>query len=259
MELQKIDEPQGVSVFGSIENFTQAQKMIKPLMESTMVPDAYRGNPSNCMVAMEMAHRIGKSVLEVMQNMQIVKGSAGWKSEYTIMCINRSGIFKEPLEFVFSEDRTSCYAVATRQNGKEVRGTPVNMEMAKAEGWLGKTGSKWVTMPEQMLMYRSATFFCRVHCPEVLAGIQTADEIIDIGAVEVIKSSAIETFNDNLKPTNDSADQVEFEEIKDENELTATGPESELEVTHEAVSQEADPNFTPAAEVAVEIDEDDDF
>lgn len=209
----KLEEAQGVSVFGSVTNFEQAQRMIKPLMESTMVPEAYRGSGPNCMVAMEMAHRIGKSVLEVMQNMQIVKGSAGWKSEYTIMCINRSGLFKEPLEFVFSDDRQSCYAIATRLNGKELRGTLVTMEMAKAEGWLDKAGSKWKTMPEQMLMYRSATFFCRVHCPEVLAGIQTADEIIDIGAVEVIKSSAIQDFNEKIKPTTDSAEATEFEEI----------------------------------------------
>lgn len=251
-DITKIDEPQGVSVFGSLENFTQAQKMIRPLMESTMVPDSYRGNPANCMVAMEMAHRIGKSVLEVMQNMQIVKGSAGWKSEYTIMCINRSGLFKEPLEFVFSEDRKSCYAIATRLNGKEVRGTPVTMEMAKAEGWLDKNGSKWKTMEEQMLMYRSATFFCRVHCPEVLAGIQTADEIIDIGAVEVIKSSAISDFNEKIKPSNESGEHVEFEEVD-------TAIVAEIEVTHEEVSQNPEANeFNTPSETTVVV-EDDDF
>ena len=67
--------------------------------------------------------------------------------------------------------------------------------MAKAEGWLDKNGSKWKTMPEQMLMYRAATFFCRVYCPEVLAGVQTSDEIIDIGYVEPTSNSAVEKIN----------------------------------------------------------------
>jgi len=196
-ELAVLNESQGVSVFNSMESFQQAQRMIKPLMDSTMVPDAYRGSAANCMVAMEMSHRIGKSVLEVMQNMQIVKGNTGWKSEYVIMSINKSGLFEDALEFIFSEDRQSCYALAVRKsNKKQLQGTPVSMVMAKAEGWLDKNGSKWKTMPEQMLMYRAATFFCRVYCPEVLAGVQTSDEIIDIGYSEMpSNNSAVDKIN----------------------------------------------------------------
>lgn len=200
-EISIINESQGVSVFNSMDSFAQAQRMVVPLSQSTMVPDAYRGNIPNCMVAMEMSHRIGKSVLEVMQNMQIVKGNAGWKSEYVIMSINRSGLFEDNLEFIFSDDRKSCYATAVKKsNGKELRGTAVTMAMAKAEGWLDKNGSKWKTMEEQMLMYRSATFFCRVHCPEVLAGVQPQDEIIDIGYSEMpSNNSAVEKINNQIQ------------------------------------------------------------
>lgn len=207
------------AVFSNVDSFEQAQRMIQPLMQSTMVPEAYRGNAANCMVAMEMSHRIGKSVLEVMQNMQVVKGTAGWKSEYVIMSINRSGIFEEPLDFIFSDDRQSCYAVATRKsNKKELRGTLISMKLAEAEGWLNKPGSKWKTMPEQMLMYRAATFFCRVYCPEVLAGIQTTDEITDIGHMEVTQSKAINDINSKIAPeaTETAYEYHETEEIEDE-------------------------------------------
>lgn len=204
-----------VSVFGSMDLFEQAQRMVVPLSKSTMVPETYQNNLPNCMVAMEMSHRIGKSVLEVMQNMQIVKGSAGWKSEYVIMSINRSGIFEDPLDFVFSDDRQSCYAIAVRKsNKKELKGTTVSMEMALAEGWLTKSGSKWKTMPEQMLMYRAATFFCRVYCPEVLAGVQTQDEITDIGIIGSVPSNnlAINNINSNLEPEYTPCEEVAEEE-----------------------------------------------
>lgn len=216
-DLAILNESQAVSVFNSIEAFQQAQRMVVPLMQSTMVPDAYKGNAANCMVAMEMSHRIGISVLEVMQNMQPVKGNVGWKSEYVISKINASGIFKEPLEYIFSEDRTECYATATRKNGKVLRGTTVSIAMAKSEGWYGRTGSKWPTMPEQVLMYRAATFFCRVFCPEVLAGVQTADEIIDIGleTPTAAEGSAISKLNDIVKSEN-TDDNYAFEEIAEE-------------------------------------------
>lgn len=221
-----LNTSQGVSVFNSMDAFAQAQRMVVPLSQSTMVPETYRNNVPNCMVAMEMSHRIGKSVLEVMQNMQIVKGNTGWKSEYVISEINKSRLFKDPLEFVFSADRKSCYAIATRHNGKELRGTTVSMELAKLEGWLDKNGSKWKTMPEQMLMYRAATFFCRVFCPEVLAGVQTADEIIDIGSLEVIPAnSGMQKFNEQIIDA--EQEHTEFEVIDPETvSIPVPGPES---------------------------------
>lgn len=71
-----------------------------------------------------------------------------------------------------------CTAYATRHTG-ELCEAVVSMEMAKAEGWLGKAGSKWITMPEQMLRYRSAMFLARLYCPEVVLGLQAADELED--------------------------------------------------------------------------------
>jgi hypothetical protein len=53
------------------------------------------------------------------------------------------------------------------------------MDMANAEGWTSKNGSKWKTMPEVMLRYRAASFFARMNCPEISMGIYTSDEIID--------------------------------------------------------------------------------
>jgi hypothetical protein len=58
-------------------------------------------------------------------------------------------------------------------------GVKVDMAMAKAEGWIDKTGSKWKTMPQLMLRYRAATFFGRVYCPEILMGMHTEEEVED--------------------------------------------------------------------------------
>ena len=56
--------------------------------------------------------------------------------------------------------------------------------MAKAEGWFSKPESKWRTMPENMLRYRSASFFARTHLAEYLLGMGTIDEARDIGATD---------------------------------------------------------------------------
>jgi hypothetical protein len=51
--------------------------------------------------------------------------------------------------------------------------------LAKAEGWSAKNGSKWKTMPEQMIMYRAAAFWGRVYAPEKMLGMHTGDELED--------------------------------------------------------------------------------
>jgi hypothetical protein len=58
------------------------------------------------------------------------------------------------------------------------------MQMAESEGWTKKNGSKWRTMPNQMLRYRAAAFWQRVYCPEISMGLMTAEEAEDIEYAE---------------------------------------------------------------------------
>ena len=64
----------GGSIFGDIQSFQNAQRMVKPLAESNLVPDTFKGKIGDCMIALEIAQRIGASPLAVMQNIYIVHG-----------------------------------------------------------------------------------------------------------------------------------------------------------------------------------------
>jgi hypothetical protein len=134
------------------------------------------------MIALEMANRIGASPLAVMQNLDIVHGKPSWSSTFIIAAINSSQRF-EPLRFDVTGEGESLRCVAwTTEKGKDQRieGPPVTMKMAKAEGWVDKNGSKWKTMPELMIRYRAAAFFGRLYTPEIMMGMQTKEEILDI-------------------------------------------------------------------------------
>ena len=72
-----------------------------------------------------------------------------------------------------------CYVEAVRiSDGEVVKGTEVTLGMAKAEGWT--TNAKWKNMPDQMLGYRAAAFFARLHCPDAMMGFQTDEEVEDV-------------------------------------------------------------------------------
>ena len=66
------------------------------------------------------------------------------------------------------------------------------MRMARQEGWT--KNSKYSSMPELMLKNRAATFFGRQYIPDLLLGVQTSEEVIDIVTepINVSESSVTE-------------------------------------------------------------------
>ena len=169
--------------------FEHAQRIAKVLSSSDLVPTTYKNNVANTLVALEMANRMGASPLMVMQNLHIIHGRPSWGSSFIIASLNSCGRFST---LRFQGDANKCKAVATdKQTGEVLEGPTVSLEMAKAEGWLTKTGSKWITMPELMLKYRAAAFFGRLYAPEVLMGMQTTEEIVDITPLQPASVDAI--------------------------------------------------------------------
>ncbi len=176
-------------VFGSQANFEQAQRMAKCLASSTIVPVQYQAAKtpeavSNCIIALEMANRIGMSPLQVMQNLYVVYGNVGWSSKFLIAALNTCGRFS-PIRYEQENEgdmenwRCRAWAIDKTTNSP-LHGAWVSLKMAKDEGWYSKSGSKWKTMPELMLQYRSAAFFQRTYAPEISMGMQTAEELHDI-------------------------------------------------------------------------------
>jgi len=180
------NDTKAISPFASESNFVAAQRMAKALGLASMVPQQYQGekNLPNVMIALELAARIGASPLMVMQNLYVVHGKPSWSSSFLIACVNQSKRFT-PLRFRFEgkpgSDDWGCRAIAKDKDAEEeCVGSLITIKLAKAEGWYGKSGSKWQTMPEQMLMYRAAGFWARVYAPELSLGMLTREEAEDI-------------------------------------------------------------------------------
>lgn len=167
------------------------------LSESSLVPEAYRNKPANCVIAIELAARLGSAPLMVMQSLDVIHGNPSWRSKFLIASVNSTGKFT-PLRFKQKNKKTkdwSCIAYArdidpkTGELGPELEGPEVDLNMAKAEGWSTKSGSKWVTMPELMLMYRAAAFWTRVYAPEVSMGLHTSEEREEMVGAQVQRSN----------------------------------------------------------------------
>lgn len=182
-------------IFSSYDAFELGQRMAKALSTGTIVPKDYQGNLGNCMIAVEIAARLHTSPLLVMQNLYIISGRPAWSTQYVVAMIEATKRYRTSLRYELTGkgETLACYAWAERQDGSRDTGPTITMQMAKAEGWLGKTGSKWQTMPEVMIRYRAASFFGRLYCPDALLGIYSVDEVREIaGEFEPITPPDIE-------------------------------------------------------------------
>ena len=166
------------------DKFAQLVKVAEVFSQSTVVPDHYRKNPANCVIAFHSALRLKCDPIMYMQNTYVVSGRPGMESKLVIALVNSRGGYAKPLDWRFEgekgKDTWTCFCFTHTTDG-ELKEVSVTWEIVKAEGWDTKSGSKWKTMPEQMFCYRSAAFFARRYCPEVLLGMSTVDELRDMG------------------------------------------------------------------------------
>ena len=205
-------------IFGSSDNWLMAGQMAQALSQSTIVPKDYQGNQANAMVAIEIANRLQTSPLMVMQNLYVIQGRPSWSAQFLIASVNGSGKYDMELQYDEKKDKDgkpfSCQCWTTK-DGRKVSGPVIDMEMAKAEGWYGKAGSKWKTMPQIMLRYRAASFFARMNCPEMTLGFYTKEEVIDGDFKEYPLEEMRQRVEDEINANANTEDFVE--DVPEEN------------------------------------------
>ncbi|OTG80788.1 hypothetical protein B9T31_15925 [Acinetobacter sp. ANC 4558] len=296
-QLRTQRKPENIEAnFNTYRGFQAMHHMAESLANSTIIPEAFRNtiqvkdgydpkakkwnyrnepNPngvSNCIIALNMAQRLGADPMMIMQNLYLVDGRPSWSSQFIIAAINSSGRYsplrfditggeeeieipyattewvyskatnkKEPVEsnLVARVKNYKCVAwVIEKATGERLESTPITMEMAVKEGWYQKNGSKWQSMPEQMLRYRAASFFGRIYAPDLLMGLRTQEEeieaIIDVTpepepqdiptTLNSIKKQVVkvESSAEELEPQHEEVPPVEAEEKVQKTKTSAT-------------------------------------
>lgn len=262
-------------------SFQHIQRVAGMYAASPLFPEHLRkgGQQSalaNAVLVMNIAERLREDPLTVAQQIYFVGGKPGWSATYMIAKANQHGVFKNPIDWKVTGKKETLSVTAHAElasTGKKVEVT-VDMETAKAEGWTRNT--KYQSMPEQMLRYRSATALIRLYCPEVMIGVPPANEVEDqqyshamrdVTPVEQDESPANVTAALNEPENAETLDEEPDPEPKQEARKPvnrtppkpaekAKGPETDADegVTEEASDpvQEKEPETEPSDEKAEE-------
>jgi hypothetical protein len=154
------------------------------LSQLQATPLHFRGKTAECMWVVRLARRLDMDPFMVMNNIYFMHGRVGYSSSFMIGVVNQCGLFSN-LEFEYNGtgESRSCVAKAKCLKTKRTLSSiPVSIKMAREEGWSLTRGSKWKTMPDLMLQYRAAAFFCRAFAPQFLMGL-AKEELEDINNI----------------------------------------------------------------------------
>lgn len=265
-----------------MKSFETTQRIGTMFSKSSIVPKEYQGNVANCAIAVDMAMHLGKGIspLTVMQQLTIVQGRPTWSAQFLISCINTCGKFstiryeeknlgkvgkvavnkyvyengKNTQKLVETDeykdvDNLSCIAYAyDNATGEKLQSIEISIKMAMSEGWYAKSGSKWQSMPQQMLRYRAAAFWQRAYAPEVGMGFYTTEEVQDMSPKDATytelkdadeKSVAEMAMEEAMRKAAQGSKSDEVEQQTAEAEETAqNAPQEETEAQQATNSKE---------------------
>ena len=196
--------PNAVTMWNDAKLYNQSLAMAQTLSKSEIIPQSYKGKPADCLIAIDIANRLGLSPAIVMQNSQCVRGNFTWKGSACKAMIDGCGRYQKTRYVYVGEegkDSYGCYLEAIDNDGEIIKGVPVTIAMAKKEGWYNKDGSKWQTMSDLMLKYRAAAFFMRTECASVAMGFLTKEEVEDVYGKQTIdnqKASVVDMLDEEI-------------------------------------------------------------
>ena len=141
----------------------------------SILPDAYRGNAANALVAIGLGQAMGLSPAESLYRINVIKGKPSAGAELIAANVRKAG---HRLRVV--GDDTSCTATIIRADDPDFEFT-VTRDMAWAKSMGLDRNDNYRRQPGTMLQWRAITACARLACPEALYGVAyTADELYDM-------------------------------------------------------------------------------
>ncbi|MGR3219247.1 MAG: recombinase RecT [Candidatus Anammoxibacter sp.] len=220
----------------------------------TMLPAHLHGNPGECLAIIMLAKDWGMNPYSVGQATYMPTGSnrVAFTGQLVNAVINKSRKLVMPLRYEYKGEgkNKECTVYGTlyyydwedHQLKKEPQERSVTVKMPQNIAKKGKNGSTyytdkgnsplWDSDPEQQLAYKAQRFFCRKHMPEILMGVYTGEEVLEMGQQHRPGRDSTETPATNI-------DKIISEHREEKGELPVKEAEIVEENQDDAITEES--------------------
>jgi hypothetical protein len=156
-------------------------EVCKHIADSDFVPKDFRGKPGNVMIAGQMGHELGLPLMQSLQSIAVINGRPAIYGDALVGIIRARPNICEYINESFQGegDKLAAVCVAKRRDQDKPSTATFSVGDARRAGLWDKSGP-WKQYPKRMLMWRARGFALRDAFPELLKGIITTEEAMDI-------------------------------------------------------------------------------
>lgn len=181
-----------------IQTLDEAMRYSQAIADAGIVPDAFKRQPANILVAQEIAKSLGESVWVTMSEMSIISGRPSFSAKFMRSRVRQAG---HRLRESFDPTTGTATAIIIRSDDPEFE-HKAEWNKKKAENHQLWNKGHWKKNPELMLKNRALSEVVREACYEVMGGVAyTPDEIQDFTPI----SAPSERVQPQPRPTQQQA------------------------------------------------------
>ncbi len=206
-------------------NMQGALEYAKVLAGSRLIPKVFQGKPSDVLVAMMWSKTLGVPVLQGLQGIAVINDRPTLWGDLMMAVCQKSGLLTDIAEGFTGKDSASLTATCTVK--RKDRPTPITRSFSWADAIQAGLSERntWKAYPKRMLQMRARSQALRDAFPDVLMGLGSADEAIDMTPQQTSTGAAVEMGSvetaENLMPVRKSAQQPTPEIEHDQHEEKA--------------------------------------
>lgn len=178
-------------------SMTDEINFAKTVAGGSLLPQAYRNNPANVVIAVNLGQSMGLSPAESLYRINVIQGKPTASAELIAAQVRKAG---HKLRITKDEARQSVTATIVRCDDPDYPISETrNAEWAKSMGLANKDNYR--KQPMTMLTWRAITACAREACPEALYGVAyTPDEMHDMDPEPRQVAARVEPAPEQPKP-----------------------------------------------------------
>jgi len=155
------------------QDFAQLTTFADLVSKSGLVPKDYIGKPGNVIVAVQMGVEIGLKPMQSLQNISVINGRPSLWGDALLALVKASGVCEYIHEEISADGETAT--CETKRKG-ELKATTRTFTIKDATKAGLMTKDNWSKYPKRMLQLRARAWALRDVYPDVLGGLQVAEE-----------------------------------------------------------------------------------
>lgn len=204
--------------------FTKCERLANIMASgSCTIPKHLQGKVGDCFAIIGQSIRWGMDPYAVAQKTHLVNGVLGYEAQLVIAVINAKAPIAGRLKFDYFGDWSKVKSKDDKSDDVGVivsavmqgESEPTTLSISMAQVGTVRNSPLWTADPRQQLAYLGAKRWARLHCPDVILGVYTPDELADrpsepkLVTPEPVKNSGSKSIKERLKAKRQDTEDVQ--------------------------------------------------